>query len=126
MSLKRDKSGSLAALVSFRANSDKFDSNYERNKFYRGLYGWEQVVKKRGKKYTYDHKGLLDKVPHIKVDKSVYIFPLKTLDRVTDYLDEWGNKVEYKTFRTLLDEDRFKKMENQTKEETNWVDVPVR
>jgi len=35
-----------AVLVTFSVRSNMFDSDYERNKFYRGLYGWRQKIKK--------------------------------------------------------------------------------
>lgn len=125
MEITREKSGEVAALVSFRVDSDRFDSNYERNKFYRGLYGWKQVVKKHGKKYTYNREGLLDSVPHMKVDRSVYIFPFHSLEKVVKYLENWKGKVDYKTFRILLDEDRFKRFKDETRKEKEWIDVPV-
>ncbi len=121
-----DKTGDLAALVSFCVDSDKFKSNYQRNKFYRGLYGWRQKVKKGGKEYVYNRRGILDRIPNIKVDKSVYIVPVEVLDRVVDYLDTWRGKVDYKIFKVLLEEDRFKKMNTKEKGENEWIEVPVK
>ncbi len=51
-------------LVCFNVRSEKFDSNYERNKFFRGLYGWKQTVKTEDaggheKEYTYERHGVL-------------------------------------------------------------------
>ncbi len=125
--LTMDRSGELAVLVSFRIDSDRFKSNYQRNKFYRGLYGWKQKVKRDDKEYVYIRKGILDDVPNIKVDKSVYIVPVEMLDRVLNYLNLWKGKVNYKIFKVLLEEDSFKKMNTKEKEEvTSWVDIPVR
>ncbi|MFP4116054.1 MAG: hypothetical protein ACLFTQ_02515 [Candidatus Aenigmatarchaeota archaeon] len=121
-----DKSGNVAALVSFCVNSEEFPSNYNRNKFYRGLYGWRQKVRRGGKEYVYDRKGILDRIPHIKVDKSVYVVPFEALDRVVDYLDSWRKKVDYKIFKVLLEKDRFKKMNTKETQEESWTKIPVK
>jgi len=123
--LEMDKSGDLAALISFCVDSEEFKSNYQRNKFYRGLYGWKQKVTKGGKEYIYDRDGILDKVPHIKVDKSVYIVPPEALKTVSEYLDSWGGKIDYKVFKVLLSKDRFKKMNSKELEE-EWTEIPVK
>lgn len=120
-----DKSGDLAALVSFCVDSDRFKSNYQRNKFYRGLYGWKQKVERGGKEYVYDRKGILDKIPHIKVDKSVYIVPVEVLSKVVNYLDSWKGKVDYKIFKVLLEEDSFKKSNTKEDEGNVWTEVPI-
>ena len=51
-------------IVSFDTLSDKFYSNYERNKFFKDLYGWKQTVPGHGKNYNYRRPGLLDNIPH--------------------------------------------------------------
>ncbi len=121
-----DKDGELAALVSFCVDSDKFPSNYRRNKFYRGLYGWKQKVRRGGKEYVYDRKGILDRIPSIKVDKSVYIVPIEMVGRVIKYLDSWEDKVDYKIFKVLLEEDSFKKMNEKEDGREVWTEIPVR
>ncbi len=115
----------LAALVSFCVDSEKFKSNYQRNKFYRGLYGWKQKVKKGDKVYVYNRSGILKDMPHIKVDRSVYIVPLELLDRVVGYLDGWEGKIDYDVFKVLVPEDRFKKMNTKESRE-DWVEVEVK
>lgn len=122
--IKRDKSGHLAALVSFQVKSKRFDSNYERNKFYRGLYGWKQVIKRNGKRYEYQRSGLLDETPYLKVDKSVLIVPLTNLDKIVDYLEQWKGKVDFEAFKILLGPDKFKKLKGQDFE-SGWVEIPV-
>lgn len=125
--IKTDKSGNLAALISFCVNSSKFGSNYKRNKFYRGLYGWKQAVKKSGKKYVYHRKGILDRIPNIKVDKSVYIVSLKEIEKIRSYMEEWGDKIDYKIFRVLLEADTFKKISSQKDEDRGeWTEIPVK
>lgn len=104
-------------LITFSVNSQKFESHYERNKFFRGLYGWKQMIRKEvivktGKKpkneekvYTYRREGLLDEIPHEKVDQSSFLIPEDDFDRIEKFFDEWHNKVIWKTFKVLLDRD---------------------
>lgn len=120
-----DKSGKPACLVTFEVISSNFKSNYQRNKFYRGLYGWTQIVKKNGKKYEYKRDGLLDEVPHIKVDKSVFILPIHSVEKIKKYLESWGEAVDYDLFKVLLGSDKFKKIK-QKENKKEWIDVPIR
>jgi hypothetical protein len=113
--IRRDKNGELAVLVSFDTCSKRFESNHERNTFFRGLYGWNQVIKKKDKKYTYRREGLLDDIPHIKVDNSVFIVALKRFQEILEYLREWEEKVNYKTFRVLLEDEKFEKLKRGKK-----------
>jgi len=108
---------SPCVLISFDTSSKKFDSNYERNKFFRGLYGWKQTIKKKGKEYEYERSGLLDEVPNIKVDKSVFIIPIKKLRRIIKYFDKWDDKVNFKTYRILLDGKKSKDLKDWKKME---------
>lgn len=109
--IKVRKKGKTAVLISFDTKTDKFESNYERNKFYRGLYGWVQKIRKGEKCYEYRKKGLLDEIPHIKVDNSVFI--VREMEKILDYLRDWDEKVEYNTFDVLLDDDKFKKLKKE-------------
>jgi len=61
--------------------------------------------KKEEKVYTYRREGLLDEIPHKKVDQSSFIVPEDDFERITRFLKEWHDKVMWKTFRVLLDED---------------------
>ena len=94
-----------AILICFSIKSEKFKNNYERNKFFRGLYGWKQVITKEKKVYTYRRSGLLDEIPHKKIDQSSFIVPEKEVDRIISFLREWHDKVIWRTFKVLLDED---------------------
>jgi len=114
--VKRNKDGKIGVLVSFNCHSEKFDSNYERNKFFRGLYGWKQVIKKKESTYEYRRDGLLNEVPYIKVDSSVFIVALKEMDKVIRYMKEWEDKIDYKVFRVLLDQEKYNKLKNKGKE----------
>lgn len=81
-------------LISFNTRGEKFKSAYERNKFFRGLYGWKQIIpKKEGRNYEYRRHGLLDEMPHIKVSDSTFIIPSKRIREVEDYFDKWAEKV---------------------------------
>lgn len=113
--IRKNKNGKVAALVSFDCHSDKFDSNYERNKFFRGLYGWKQVIKKRNTIYKYKREGLLDEIPHIKVDNSVFIVAMKEMERILNYMRKWEDKIDYKAFKVLLGQNRFKKLKKEEK-----------
>lgn len=61
--------------------------------------------KKEEKFYTYRREGLLDEVPHKKVDQSSFIVPEDDSERITSFMEKWHNKVIWKTFKVLLDED---------------------
>lgn len=114
MDIKITKRDNSAVLISFSAQSSEFESNYERNKFYNGLYGRIQRVRHGDDVYKYRREGLLDEVPHIKVDKSVFIVDRDQTDRVLSYFREWKPKVEYKTFRVLLEPEERNELERRT------------
>jgi hypothetical protein len=97
-----------AVLITFTVNTSKFDSMSERNKFYKELYGWRQVVKKQEKRYIYRRDGLLDEMPHIRVDKSIFIIMREHMERMRRFLDEWEDKIKWDEFDVLLDEHRRK------------------
>jgi hypothetical protein len=105
-----------AVLITFSVKSGKFESYYERNKFFRSLYGWKQMIKREvvvGKKekpkiYTYQREGLLNEIPHKKVDQSSFIIPEDEFDKIEKFMREWGEKVMWKAFKVLLEEDAFK------------------
>ena len=77
-----------AVLVTFSVRSEKFDSNYERNKFFRELYGWKQVVPSEKKTYEYHRDGLLDDIPHKKVDQSSFLIPESNFDEMMEFFEE--------------------------------------
>ena len=118
-----------AVLFAFSVQSGKFESHYERNKFFRGLYGWKQMVRKevivskksKEKVYTYRREGLLDEMPHEKVDQSSFIVPEDEFVKINKFFNEWGNKVIWKSFKVLLDED-FKDFFKEDLEEEEEVD----
>ncbi len=103
-------------LISFDMDCSKFDSNYERNKFFRGLYGWEQVIRKNNSVYHYHREGVMNEVPHIKVDNSVFIVALEEMQRILDYFGEWESKIHWKTFQVLLGPEELRLLEKKVNE----------
>jgi hypothetical protein len=99
-----------AVLITFSVRSSEFHNNSERNKFFRALYGWRQVVPKENKEYVYEREGLLDEMPHLKVDQSSFIVPENDSDKIFDFFDEWSKKVIWKNFKVLLEDDDLEKM----------------
>jgi hypothetical protein len=104
--MKRKK----AVLITFTVKTERFDSVYERNKFFRMLYGWKQIIRKelvrkpKEKVYVYRRVGLLDEIPHVKVDQSSFIIPEKEFQKVFKFLKEWHDKVMFRTFKILLED----------------------
>ena len=82
-------------------------SNSEKTKFFKELYGWTQTVPGGKKKYVYHREGVLEDVPHEKVDQSSFLVPENDADRMMEFFDEWGKKVMLRTFKVLLDNDEF-------------------
>ena len=95
-----------AVLITFTVKTSKFDSMSERNKFYKELYGWKQIVKKQEKRYVYRRDGLLDEMPHIKVDQSIFIIMKKHMEKMIKFLEEWEDKIKWDKFDVLLDEEQ--------------------
>ena len=91
-------------LITFTVETSKFNSMSERNKFYKKLYGWKQIVKKHEKRYIYRRDGLLDEIPHVKVDKSIFIIMKRHMDRMRRFFEEWEDKIKWDKFDVLLDE----------------------
>jgi len=93
-----------ASLVTYDTRREKFESVYERNKFYRGLFGYKQTVKKNGKTYRYEKDGIMDTIPNVRVDDSVFIIANSHVKKLEDYLEEWGEKVMHHVFTVLIDD----------------------
>jgi hypothetical protein len=70
-------------------------------------------VRRAGKEYEYRREGLLDMIPHIKVDSSVFIVAIHELKKVIKYMRMWEDKINYKTFRVLLEPDKIKGLEGK-------------
>ncbi|WEL19106.1 hypothetical protein [Candidatus Nanohalococcus occultus] len=102
-----------AALLTYDTNSSEFDSVYERNKFYRGLFGYKQTVTKNGKEYNYEKDGLMDEISCIRIDDSVFIFGKKNQEKVEEYFSSWGEKVTHRIFTVIVeDPELIEKLKN--------------
>ena len=100
-----------AVLIKFSIESRNFNSNTERNIFFRKLYGWKQIVKKEGKRYIYKREGLIDHFPCAKLDKSMLLIQKEYVNEILNFLQEWEDKVKWHMFNVLLDEDQEKLLE---------------
>jgi hypothetical protein len=115
-----------AVLIAFSVQSSKFENSSERNKFFRMLYGWKQTIpneKNEKKDYVYQREGLLDEMPHVRVDQSSFIVPENNFDKIFEFFDEWSNKVIWKAFKVLMDKnlenifEEFEEDEEESEEE---------
>ncbi len=93
-----------ASLLTYNTRRENFESVYERNKFYRGLFGYRQTVKKNGKKYEYEKEGLMDMVPNARIDDSVFIVPESSMEKIHEYFSDWGDKVSYHVFTVMIED----------------------
>ena len=98
-----------ATLVSFSIRCDRCQVS-DRNKFFKMLYGWEQRVPSEKKTYTYKREGLLDTMPHTRVDQSSFIVPEANFDEVISFFEQWTNKIIWKTFKVLLNKNEMDEM----------------
>lgn len=96
-----------AVLICFSVDSEKFESKYERNKFFRYLYGWKQIIRKEERVYSYERNGILNEIPHLKVDQSSFIIPENHIKKIVEFLKEWEDKVIWRMFKVILDENIF-------------------
>lgn len=97
-------------MITFSTRSDCFKSMYERNMFYRGLYGWRQIIRKCYGTYEYYKSGVLDQIPHLRVDKSLFIVFHDDLEIVKEYFNMWGNKIRYNCFEIIITQDLADKL----------------
>jgi hypothetical protein len=104
-----------ASLLTYNTVREKFESVYERNKFYRGLFGYRQTVRKNGKEYEYDKDGLMDRICCVRIDDSVFVVAKQAIEEVEEYFSDWGDRVNYRLFRVVLeDPDLIDRMEENT------------
>jgi hypothetical protein len=107
MRIEIRRSDGKAVIISFSTRSKRFESANERNKFFRGLYGWEQVVPGERKDYHYRRPGLLDDVPHMKISDSVFMIAADQMKRVLQYFEQWHEKVEFDMLEVMLENQRI-------------------
>ena len=96
-----------AVIISFDTRTERFQNASERNKFFRGLYGWEQVVPHERKSYHYRRPGLLDDVPHKKISDSVFMVAEDQMKRVLEYFEQWQEKVEFEMMKVMIENQRL-------------------
>ncbi len=111
MKIKKSN-GEIAILICFTTKKENFSSASERNRFYWGLYGRKQIVIREGKKYEYFREGILDGIPHIKVDNSVFIVAERYLSKIIEYFNHWKRKVEIKIYPVMLDKKEARRLVN--------------
>jgi len=96
------RNGVPVAIITFHTKPERFDSDYERVKFFKELHGWNQTVPRNGKRYTYRRSGLLDEVPHVKLADSAFMVALQHMKRVEEYFDAWAGKVHCDMMEAML------------------------
>lgn len=96
-----------AVIISFDTHGGRFESPSERNRFFRGLYGWEQTVPSRRRVYRYWRSGILDDVPHVKISDSVFAVAHEHMKRVREYFREWEDKIEWEMFEVMMEFDKL-------------------
>jgi hypothetical protein len=94
-------------IISFHTRNEKFESDYERSKFFRELHGWKQTVPRNGKRYVYERKGVLNEIPHIKVADSTFIVPSEDAHALMNYMHEWADKVECEMLNMMMRQQEF-------------------
>ena len=117
----RKKGNKTAILVSFGTRNEMFKSPSEKSKFFEELYGRNQTVSKGKKKYFYRRDGLMDEIPNIKVDNSVFIVAMEQMRRMEEFMNEWEKKVMFKTFPVLLNEHEMEQLEEDETDE-NFIE----
>ena len=96
-----------AVIISFDTHSQNFESASERNKFFHGLYGWEQTVPGNSRVYKYWRSGVLDDVPHVKISDSVFAVAMENMKKVEEYFQEWEDKIEWEMYEVMMEFDKL-------------------
>ncbi|MBU5557797.1 MAG: hypothetical protein QW227_01165 [Candidatus Aenigmatarchaeota archaeon] len=107
------RKGNTAILISFDTDANRFESPAERTKFFTELHGRRQIIIKAGKRYEYQRPGLLDTIPHIPVDNSVFIIAQEHLRQMEAFMREWEDKVVFKMFPVLLKQQELRRLERR-------------
>ncbi|MEM5804735.1 MAG: hypothetical protein QXU82_02710 [Candidatus Aenigmatarchaeota archaeon] len=113
--IRKKSTGETAILISFDTNSEAFESPSERNKFFTELHGRRQIIKREQRKYVYRRNGLLDEIPNLRVDNSVFIIMREHMRRMEQFFNEWEDKVNFRTFPVLLNEKEAKELKRKNK-----------
>jgi hypothetical protein len=115
----KKKGNKTAILVSFDTRNEMFKSPSEKSKFFEELYGRNQTINRGKKKYFYRRDGLMDEIPNIKVDSSVFIVAMEQMKKMEEFMNEWEKKVMFKTFPVLLEENEMEQLEEPEVEKPN-------
>jgi hypothetical protein len=107
MRIEIRRNNAPAILITFNTRAEKFESNYERSKFFRELHGWEQTVPRNERRYRYHRPGLLDEVPHMRVNDSVFIVAMEHMRRMEEFFEQWSEKVECDMMQIFVERDRL-------------------
>ena len=107
MRIEINRNGERVVIVTFSTKAEEFDSNYERNKFFRELHGWTQTVPHGDKKYTYHREGILNDIPHMKISDSVFAIQREHMRMMEAFFEQWRKKVEYNMIEVMMARQRF-------------------
>lgn len=103
-------------IITFNVKSGA-GKNSERVKFFKQLYGWEQTVPGKKKTYEYHREGVLDEVPHKRIDQSAFIVPENEVEKIMQFFEQWHKKVIFNTFKVLIEDesifDEFDRMRRE-------------
>jgi len=91
-----------AFIVSFDIHTQSLSVS-ERCKFFEGLYGRQQVIKRQNKVYAYRRTGLLDMVEHIRIANSAFIVMEQHMKEIEKFFEEWEKKVDVQTIPVILE-----------------------
>jgi hypothetical protein len=111
------RNNGAAVIITFDTQAKKFESDYERNKFFRELHGWNQSVPSNGKKYEYRRPGLLDEIPHVRVADSAFIVALEHMKRMETFFDSWHEKVHCEMMKIMMQDREILRQLHQTPNE---------
>jgi len=107
----KKKGNGTGILISFSTQGENFESVSERSKFFEKLHGRKQIIIRQNKKYKYHRPGVLDEIPHIPVDNSVFIIMQEHMKQMEQFFNEWEDKVMVKSFPVLLDDEEMEKLQ---------------
>ena len=111
VNIKRSKDGTTrTVIITFNTNTEEFASNYERNKFFRELHGWQQTVPSGKKRYTYRRSGILDGIPHAKIADSVFMIMEENMKQMQEFFSQWEKKVDWEMHRVSMEKKNFMDM----------------
>src|SRR3989344_1746651 len=108
-----------AVLISFDTDSEKFDSNSERNKFFQDPEGRSKIFGKKSSRYVYEREGVLDTIPHLNVAQSVFIVMQENLRAMEEFFSQWEDKVQVKTFPVMITGEELETLKKLRREREN-------